>query len=105
MTMCSRPRICHLEGQLHNIYVEQGINYGAWVVSHSSGLQEVIQSVNNHSTTSIPHTDAPAALVLIPPFPSMYREIGGLRTNDIWVEALQAEVDIEGFRLTLPRAT
>lgn len=75
-------------------------------MSHGSGLQKVIQSVNNHSTTTIPHTDGtPAAFVQILPFYSLYGERGGIRADGIWVVAAQAEVDMEGSRLSLLHAT
>lgn len=35
--------ICHSVVRLNNISVERGINYQAWAVSHSSGLQKVMR--------------------------------------------------------------
>lgn len=55
--MCFMRYICHSAVKRHNISVECGINYRARSVTQSSGLQKVMQSVNNHPGATIPHSD------------------------------------------------
>lgn len=56
--MCLILYISVVVVQLHNISVEFGINYQARSVTQSSGLQKVMQSVNNNPTAAILHTDS-----------------------------------------------
>lgn len=57
LTMCFMLYICHSVVQLHNISVECGINYQARSVTQSSGLQKVLQPVNNRPAATILHPD------------------------------------------------